>query len=430
MIKDKNKSNKTCNMNNKIINAMNTDSSYIMLSTTIYRKNLYEAVNNDSLIISRINEWLNTLNNNAVSLTLNEATENLLLRYAEKFFIRPDGVIEDCLDLLKNPSLLSKVIKLENTVRSGVNNLVFTLDCKNLISLYNKPDDILDYAHVLWNFVVLAVISSFYKDIINLNLELFYNFVTLNIATGMRIYAEFEIDGLYRALYQEIEPILSDNKMAIKIRKNNPKQTMVFTVKNNYILDKAFKEEGYFKTKRKYHEFLDSRSKGELRIMQGKTTKHVRLVAYISGMRTISRLLSLNCNPNQKIYLRSIGSNNTGLATDRILSFYFRTILSNCKGRIVKSEYGTYYKFIKRYKKRTGKKNSVARNTLIAILLSKQPKEKQKELINTDLKKTDKTPRIVVNNDLKAINNLLKRDKKSKSTLERFILDLRRFYGW
>ena len=50
--------------------------------------------------------------------------------------------------------------------------------------------------------------------------------------------------------------------------------------------------------------------------------------------------------------------------------------------------------------------------------------------INTDLKKTDKTPRIVVNNDLKAINNLLKRDKKTKSTLERFILDLRRFYGW
>lgn len=427
MIKDKNKVNK---IHNGIINAMNTDSSYSMLSTTIYRKNLYEAVNNDSIIISKINEWLNTLNNNAVSLSLNEATENLLLEYAKRFFLRPDGVIEDCLDLLKNPVLLSKVIKLENTVRSGINNLVFTLDCKNLISLYNKPDDILDHAHVLWNFVILAIISSFYKDITNLNLELFYNFVNLNIVTGMRIYAEFKIDGLYRALYQEIEPILSNNKMAIKIRKNTNKQTMVFTVKNNYILDKAFKEEGYFKTKRKYHKFLDSRTEGELRIMQGKTTKHVRLVAYISGMRTISRLLSLNCNPNQKIYLRSIGGNNTGLATDRILSFYFRAVLRNCKGKIVKSGFGTYYKFIKRYKKRTGKKNGAARNTLIAILLSKLPVEKQKELINAELKKTDKTPRLVVNRDLKTINTLLKRDNKTKNTLERFIFDLRRLYAW
>lgn len=431
MVNKKNNILKTDNSNNTgMIIVRNTDSSYGMLSTTISRSNLYKAVANNTHVINEINKWLNILNNRAFSLIISEATESLLKEYANSYFIRPDDVINDCLDLIKNPELLQKVVQLKYSVSATVNNLICTFNCEHFISLYNKPDDILDYAHVLWNFIILAIFSNLYENTSGINLKLFNNYVNLNIVTGIRVYAEFQINRLYSALYQELEPVLSNNKLAVNMRKSPEKQTILFKVKNNYILDRAFKDEGYSKTKRSYNDFLDGRSTGEVRIMQGKTANHVRLEVYISGMRTISRLLSLNCDPNQKIYLRSIGANNTGNATDRIISFYFRAILSNCKGKIIKSDFETYNTFIRGYKERTGKKNGIARNTLIAILLSKLTEQRQKEFINSELKRTDKTPRMVVNNDLEAINNLLNEDTETLSTFERFYNDLRRFYAW
>lgn len=335
-----------------------------------------------------------------------------------------------------------KEVPLNNA--DGSKNLAYSFYGKTFIEITGKSeDDIIDYAICFFKITMFIILSELLANRLNvpidndsivssykLNIPVFHNYINLAIVTGLTPMAEFQITANYGELFEELCQLENKEKW-LNIRVIDRKQTIQMTAKNNYFLRNAFKKEGYHKNgKAKYDVALDTRNYTEFRISRGDSPDTIRFRCYISGMRSISRILSFNADPEQKIYLLKLYDKGADLIGN-ILSFYFRALLQECKFKSVKlkkSHYTACIKFISNYGSRTGSKKNIPLKSLVTILLSKKNPEQKEELINKYFGKQDTKQKADIRADLAELNNLLLND--TESALVRLYKELRRFYGW
>ena len=335
-----------------------------------------------------------------------------------------------------------KKVPLNNA--EGSKNLAYSFYGKTFIEVTGKSeDDVINYAIHFFQITMFIILSELLANTLvapidndsvitsyRLNIGAFLNFINLAIVTGLKPMAEFQTTANYGELFEELCQLRSKAKW-LNIRVIDRKQTIQITAKNNYFLKDAFKSEGYHKSGIvKYDRKLDTRNYTELRIMRGDTPNTIRFSCYISGMRTISRLLSFDANPKQKIYLSKLYEKGADLIGN-ILSFYFRALLNECKfksGKVKKSHYTTCIEFISNYKERTGYKNNISLKSLITILLSKKNPEQREELINKYFTKQDTHQKADIRADLEELDSLLLKD--NECAFIALYKELRRYYAW
>ena len=258
---------------------------------------------------------------------------------------------------------------------------------------------------------------------------LFHRFISLNITTGVEMYAEFQLDCNAGELIEEVKQLTPVNKMELVIGVNDEQEAITIRVKNSFLLNDGFIKEGYLKTSKEYDKVLDSKSQSTFRITRGSNSCSILFTAKITGMRTISRLLSTNAAPSKKIYIWTM-FNSGAIGVGHILSFFFRSIVNHCKNTelINKSYYTVFDKFIQSY---TPEQRSVPLKTALVFLLSKQTPENRKVIINKylDEKKCSKQ-RTELRKMLKAFDSLVQEDIKYGKIIDRFIKTLEKYYAW
>ena len=445
--------NKMTNKNKKydekifFMNTKRLSEKYIMLSTCLSRHNIEEILfrsisHNNNLLknsMTFLNDWLKKIN--AYKTANVEEYRQLLTEYNDNFFNYPTKYINDFISF-SSSGLIREIVELSyiasgnnrksvplNNADEGNRNLIYTFNSEIFFEHVHDENEVPFYANAFWNFLMLILLTEYINkfmpdnEVISLNLDAFHNFISLNILTGLRMSVEFETDVLYEELFEEISQFIPSNKHNMVITLNEDKQTISFRVKNNIILAKAFKNEGYRKVKHVFEPILDRKSEGELRIKCGSKQNSIAISLYVTGMRTISRILSLNCDPLSKVYLRDFFERG-GIFISLITSFYYRTIIQNCIIKINKSHCSIYSDFIKNY---IGERNTALKSAVI-ILLSELPKNKQKKLLDRYFNRNDYRIKQDINKDLMKLNIQIQKDK-SCATI-RFYNTLRRHYGW
>ncbi len=308
-------------------------------------------------------------------------------------------------------------------------NLIYTFKSKVFLEYINFPDEIPMYANAYWHFTMLVLLTMYVREVTNNNLvrlsqTTFNNYISLNILSGFEASVEFKMTEYYGEIFEELAQFKPKNKFKMKVSPNEEKQIIEFFVKNNDILTMAFQREGYKKVQRNSHA-LDWKSKSELRIMKGKTPCSIRMKLFTSGMRSISRMLSLNSNPDNKIYLRDFWVRG-GIFTSNLVSFYFRAIIQNCHMKFEKSNFRINQKFIDDY---VGKRN-VGLKTAVIILLVALPENKQKKLIDNIFKKEDYKQKKSIWADIENLKNVIAKKKVKTPATVRLYHKLGRKYGW
>ena len=420
---------------------------YIMLSTCLSRHNieeiLFRSISHDSSLLNScilsLGEWLKNIN--TYRITNVEEYRQLLTDYNNVFFNYPIKYIDDFISFCSS-DLIHEIVELSyiasgsnrksvplNNADVGNRNLIYTFNSKVFLEHVQDVSEVPFYANAFWNFLMLILLTEYVNgfmpddEVATLNLAVFRNFISLNILTGLRMSAEFEIDVLYEELFEEISQFIPSNKHNMVKIVNEDKQAISFRITNNIILANAFKNEGYKKIKYISDLALDRKSEGELRIKRGNKPNSIKISLYVTGMRTISRILSLDCDPLSKVYLRDFFERG-GMLVSLIISFYYRTIVQNCIKKINESHCSAFHNFIKNY---VGFRNTALKSAII-ILLSELPKNKQIKLINKYFNKIDYRVKRDIYNDLALLDIQLKKDKSCATA--RFYNTLRRYYGW
>ena len=423
---------------------------------------------NNRLVNFLTNIWQN-------NITLNDETVSIVTDYYKRYLGFGDFIVEDFINFTVREDI-NRLVELRyigsNKGRKKVplsnsysyKNLVFNFNGKELFKLQKEqnrkhtPDDILEYYCTFFLLTMLVILynivssGSFvtaefagYKEysIYNegnlteitqdINIEefyvLFHRFISLNITTGVEMYAEFQLDCNAGELIEEIKQLSPVNKMELGIGVNDEKEAISIRVKNSFLLNDGFIKEGYFKTTQEYDKILDSKSQSTFRVTRGSNPCRILFTAKITGMRTISRLLSTNANPSKKIYIWTM-FNSGAIGVGHILSFFFRSVVNHCESteRIYKSYYTAFDKFVLSY---NAEQRSVPLKTALVFLLARKSSEERKVIIDKylDEKKCSKQ-RTELRKGLKAFDSLVQEDMKNGKSIDRFIKTLEKYYEW
>ena len=457
------------------------ESSYNNISCVLSSHNIKQVIRQyllsenitDEDINNRLDSFLSNIWQN--NITLNDETVSIVTDYYNNYLGFEDFILEDFINFTVRGDI-NKLVELRyigsNKGRKEVplsnsyshKNLVCNFNGKELFKLQKEqnrkhtPDDILEYYCTFFLLTMLVILynivssGSFVteqfagleeysidnegnltkvtQDIdIEEFYELFYNFISLNITTGVEMYAEFQLDCNAGELIEEIKQLSPTNKMELGIGVNDEKEAITIRVKNSFLLNDGFIKEGYFKTSKEYDKILDSKSQSVFRITRGSNPCSILFTAKITGMRTISRLLSTNADPTEKIYIWTMFSSGA-IGVGHILSFFFRSIVNHCENTelINKSHYTAFRKFIQNY---TPEQRSVPLKTALVFLLARKSSEERKVIIDKylDEKKCSKQ-RTELRKGLKVFDSLVQEDMKNGKSIDRFIKTLDKYYEW
>ena len=427
----------------------------------------------DEDINNRLDNFLTNIWQN--NITLNDETVSIVTDYYKRYLGFGDFIVEDFINFTVREDI-NRLVELRyigsNKGRKKVplsnsysyKNLVFNFNGKELFKLQKEqnrkhtPDDILEYYCTFFLLTMLVILynivssGSFvtaefagYKEYSidnegnlteitqDINIEefyvLFHRFISLNITTGVEMYAEFQLDCNAGELIEEIKQLSPVNKMELGIGVNDEKEAISIRVKNSFLLNDGFIKEGYFKTTQEYDKILDSKSQSTFRVTRGSNPCRILFTAKITGMRTISRLLSTNANPSKKIYIWTM-FNSGAIGVGHILSFFFRSVVNHCESteRIYKSYYTAFDKFVLSY---NAEQRSVPLKTALVFLLARKSSEERKVIIDKylDEKKCSKQ-RTELRKGLKAFDSLVQEDMKNGKSIDRFIKTLEKYYEW
>ncbi len=409
------------------------------------------------------------------NITLNDEIISIVTDYYKRYLGFGDFIVEDFINFTVREDI-NRLVELRyigsNKGRKKVplsnsysyKNLVFNFNGKELFKLQKEqnrkhtPDDILEYYCTFFLLTMLVILynivssGSFvtaefagYKEysidnegnltVITQDIDieefyvLFHRFISLNITTGVEMYAEFQLDCNAGELIEEIKQLSPVNKMELGIGVNDEKEAISIRVKNSFLLNDGFIKEGYFKTTQEYDKILDSKSQSTFRVTRGSNPCRILFTAKITGMRTISRLLSTNANPSKKIYIWTM-FNSGAIGVAHILSFFFRSVVNHCESteRINKSYYTAFDKFVLSY---NAEQRSVPLKTALVFMLSRQTPENRKVIIDKylDEKKCSKQ-RTELRKGLKVFDSLVQEDIKYGKSIDRFIKTLEKYYEW
>ncbi len=457
------------------------ESSYNNISCVLSSFNIKQVIRpyllseniTDEDINNRLDNFLTNIWQN--NITLNDETVSIVTDYYKRYLGFGDFIVEDFINFTVREDI-NRLVELRyigsNKGRKKVplsnsysyKNLVFNFNGKELFKLQKEqnrkhtPDDILEYYCTFFLLTMLVILynivssGSFvtaefagYKEYSidnegnlteitqDINIEefyvLFHRFISLNITTGVEMYAEFQLDCNAGELIEEIKQLSPVNKMELGIGVNDEKEAISIRVKNSFLLNDGFIKEGYFKTTQEYDKILDSKSQSTFRVTRGSNPCRILFTAKITGMRTISRLLSTNANPSKKIYIWTM-FNSGAIGVGHILSFFFRSVVNHCESteRIYKSYYTAFDKFVLSY---NAEQRSVPLKTALVFLLARKSSEERKVIIDKylDEKKCSKQ-RTELRKGLKAFDSLVQEDMKNGKSIDRFIKTLEKYYEW
>lgn len=457
------------------------ESSYNNISSVLSSYNIKQVIRpyllsedlTDEDINNRLDDFLSNIWQN--NITLNSETVNIITDYYNSYLGFEKFILDDFINFTVSNDI-NKLLDLRyigtNKGRKEVplsnsysrKNLVVNFKGEKLFKLQKEqerehtPDDVLEYycafflltlLVILYNIVssgsfvteqFVGLVEYFIDEEDNLErvtqdidleefYKLFHKFITLNITTGLEMYAEFQLDCNAGELIEEIKQLTPVNKMELDIGINDEKEALTIRVKNSFLLNDGFIEEGYFRTSQEYDKALDNKSQSTFRIIRGSNPYSILFTVKISGMRTISRLLSTNANPSKKIYIWTMFSSGA-IGVGHILSFFFRSIINHCKNTelINKSHYTAFDKFIQSY---TPEQRSVPLKTALIFLIARKSSEERKAIIDKylDEKKCSKQ-RTELRKGLKAFDTLIKEDNTYGKIIDRFIKTLEKYYAW
>ena len=443
------------------------ESSYNNISCVLSSFNIKQVIRpyllsgdiTDEDINNRLDNFLSNIWQN--NITLNDDIISIVTDYYKRYLGFGDFIVEDFINFTVREDI-NRLVELRyigtNKGRKEVplsnsnsyKNLVCNFNGKELFKVQKEqgrehtPDDILEYyctfflltlLVILYNIVSsgsfiteqFAVLEEYSID--EEVYELFHRFISLNITTGVEMYAEFQLDCNAGELIEEVKQLTPVNKMELDIGVNDEKEAITIRVKNSFLLNDGFIKEGYLKTSQEYDKALDNKSQSTFRITRGYNPCSILFTAKITGMRTISRLLSTNAAPSKKIYIWTM-FNSGAIGVGHILSFFFRSIINHCKNieLINKSYYTAFDKFIQSY---TPEQRSVPLKTALVFLLARKSSEERKIIIDKylDEKKCSKQ-RTELRKVLKAFDTLIKEDIKYGKIIDRFIKTLEKYYAW
>ena len=240
------------------------------------------------------------------NIALNDEIISIITDYYNDYLGFGDFILEDFINFTVREDI-NKLVELRyigtNKGRKEVplsnsysnKNLVCNFNGKELFKLQKEqgrehtPDDILEYhctfflltlLVILYNIVSsgsfiteqFAVLEEYSideednlkkvtQDIdIEVFYELFHRFISLNITTGVEMYAEFQLDCNAGELIEEVKQLTPVNKMELDIGVNDEKEAITIRVKNSFLLNDGFIKEGYLKTSQEYVKALDNKS--------------------------------------------------------------------------------------------------------------------------------------------------------------------------
>ena len=457
------------------------ESSYNNLSCVLSSYNIKQVIRpyllseniTDEDINNRLDNFLSNIWQN--NITLNTETVSIVTDYYNNYLGFGDFILEDFINFTVSNDI-NKLVELRyigtNKGRKAVplsnsyshKNLVCNFNGRELFKLQKEqgrehtPDDILEYYCTFYQLTLLVILynivssGSFVteqfagleeysideegnltevtQDIdIEEFYELFHEFISLNITTGVEMYAEFQLDCNAGELIEEIKQLSPTNKMELDIGVNDEKEAITIRVKNSFLLNDGFIKEGYFKTTQEYDKILDSKSQSTFRVTRGSNPCSILFTTKITGMRTISRLLSTNADPTKKIYIWTM-FNSGAIGVGHILSFFFRSVVNHCENTelINKSYYTAFDKFVLSY---NAEQRSVPLKTALVFLLVRKSSEERKVIFDKylDEKKCSKQ-RTELRKGLKAFDNLVQEDIKYGKSIDRFIKTLEKYYEW
>ncbi len=398
-------------------------------------------------ILFSISDYLNSYE----SILLDE---QLVTEYFNRYLCYSDNIINDFIAIAQGKNL-KDIIDLSyiasgkkrksvpvNNAKIPEKNLVCNFNCEKLKAILNKPlkDDTLEYVNAFLHLTILIIIAqlrvSVGDKVEGVALSVSDNFAALNrnvnfaIVTGMEFFAEFKVENVsYIQLYYELAKLHPQNKRNLCITNNTDRKIITFKILNSYLFRNAFKLEGYEEVLKLYDRSLDKKTTSEIRIMQGNSNNDIKITVSISGMRSIGRLLSVNCDAKRKVYLNLMNSEYGAIFVENMVSFCFRSVLQNCSGEDSSPFlYNLYSDFIQNYSARTGSQRGIALKSMTAILLSRLPKTTQQQLINKHFSKTDTQQKTTIYKDLGQLN--LQEDVEQQSILQQLYSNLWRHYGW
>lgn len=431
-------------------------------------KNISDEDINNRLDFFLLNIWQN-------NIALNDETVSIVTDYYKRYLGFDDFILEDFINFTVREDI-NRLVELRyigsNKGRKEVplsnsysnKNLVCNFNGKELFKLQKEqgrehtPDDILEYYCTFYQLTMLVILYNIVSSgsfvtaefagleeysideegnlteiTQDIDIEefyvLFHRFISLNITTGVEMYAEFQLDCNAGELIEEIKQLSPLNKMELGIGVNDEKEAITIRVKNSFLLNDGFIKEGYLKTSKEYDKVLDSKSQSTFRITRGSNHCRILFTTKITGMRTISRLLSTNADPTKKIYIWTM-FNSGAIGVAHILSFFFRSIINHCENTelINKSYYTAFDKFIQSY---TPEQRSIPLKTALVFLLARKSSEERKVIINKylDEKKCSKQ-RTELRKGLKTFDSLIQNDIKYGKSIDRFIKTLEKYYEW
>ena len=410
------------------------------------------------------------------NIALNDELISILTKYHENYLGFEEFILQDFINFTLKEDI-NKLVELRyigtNKGRKEVpisnsqsfKNLVCNFNGKELFKWQKKqraehtPDDILEYYYTFFQLTMLVILYNivsygsfvtvqfaecemFYFDDegnlteitrkdINLDefLKLFNQVISLSITTGMEAYAEYQLDCNAGELIEEIKQLSPINKRELGISVNDEKEAITIRVKNSFLLNEGFIKEGYFRTTKEYDKTLDRKSQSTFRITRGSDSSRILFTVKITGMRTISRLLSINATPINKVYSWTM-FNSGAVSVGHILGFFFRSVVNRCKNKkiINKSYYTAFAKFLSSYK---SEQRSVPLKTALVFLLARKSSEERMAIIDKylDEKKCSKQ-RTELRKGLKIFERLIQEDDKSSMIIDRFINTLKVYYAW
>ncbi len=431
-------------------------------------KNISDEDINNRLDFFLLNIWQN-------NIALNDETVSIVTDYYKRYLGFDDFILEDFINFTVREDI-NRLVELRyigsNKGRKEV-PLSNSYSYKNLVCNFNgrelfnwqkeqgrehTPDDILEYYCTFYQLTMLVILYNIVSSgsfvtaefagleeysideegnlteiTQDIDIEefyvLFHRFISLNITTGVEMYAEFQLDCNAGELIEEIKQLSPLNKMELGIGVNDEKEAITIRVKNSFLLNDGFIKEGYLKTSKEYDKVLDSKSQSTFRITRGSNHCRILFTTKITGMRTISRLLSTNADPTKKIYIWTM-FNSGAIGVAHILSFFFRSIINHCENTelINKSYYTAFDKFIQSY---TPEQRSIPLKTALVFLLARKSSEERKVIINKylDEKKCSKQ-RTELRKGLKTFDSLIQNDIKYGKSIDRFIKTLEKYYEW
>lgn len=420
-------------------------------------KLIKECKNNLRGFIDRISDnifpYLNTLEDELINLLNNHYTVKGEPFKVLRMFLELRGSMSKFIDIGYIASNRGRCSVPTNNRDVEDKNIVYTFKNNKLLEIVpdiygeeakeEPAEDCITYACCFLLFINIAIVylalRETFDNIDNKTLKrLIYavqNKTKLALLTGFKVSCEFILKDIdFREVFLDLKELNPKNPREIGIKCNDEKRVITITIHNNVLVTQALRNEGYRRVWNDYDKSLDNKSTGEIKIMKGSTPNSIKISAYVSGKRTISRLFFTSGNPKENLYLPLLNEEFCVESISNVISFYFRAVLEKCCFKPLKGNDFSIARKLISESSNDNRKNNMVTKLLITYGLYKLPKKDRERMINKVFDKSDKKQKSEIRRGIINLEEMVKginldSERKEPALLRVYKL-LGMYYGW